>query len=70
VAYLFQGGPPPPCEEEGDADNNGSIDVGDQTYLVAFLFQGGPPPPFCFPEQSTLPDSTTPLPDSKKEVTK
>jgi len=47
VAYLFQGGPAPPCEEEGDVDGSGAIDVSDLTYLVAFLFQGGPAPAAC-----------------------
>ncbi len=47
VAYLFQGGPPPPFLDEGDVDGTGSIDVGDLTYLVAYLFQGGPAPPPC-----------------------
>ncbi len=47
VAYLFQGGPPPPCLEEADVDGSSSIDVGDLTYLVAYLFQGGPAPPPC-----------------------
>ena len=45
VAYLFQGGPPPPVMETGDVDASGGTDVGDLTYLVAYLFQGGPPPP-------------------------
>ena len=47
VAYLFQGGNPPPCTDEGDVDANGSVDVGDLTFLVAYLFQGGQPPPPC-----------------------
>ncbi|MFH1374701.1 MAG: dockerin type I repeat-containing protein [bacterium] len=47
VAYLFQGGAPPPCDIEGDVDGTGSIDVGDLTYLVAYLFQGGANPPPC-----------------------
>ncbi|MFH1374829.1 MAG: dockerin type I domain-containing protein [bacterium] len=47
VAYLFQGGPVPPCPEESDVDGSGSIDVGDLMYLVAYLFLGGPAPPPC-----------------------
>ncbi|MFH1374571.1 MAG: thrombospondin type 3 repeat-containing protein [bacterium] len=47
VAYLFQGGPSPPCPEEADVDGSSSIDVGDLTYLVAYLFQGGPSPAPC-----------------------
>jgi len=47
VAYLFTGGPPPPCKAEGDVNGDGGIDVADLTYLVAYLFTGGPPPPPC-----------------------
>lgn len=51
VAFLFRGGDPPPCEEEGNVDGvvgaSGPIDVADLTYLVAYLFRGGPVPPPC-----------------------
>jgi len=51
VAYLFQSGPAPPCEEEGNVDGvvgpGGPIDVADLTYLVTYLFQSGPAPPAC-----------------------
>jgi hypothetical protein len=51
VAFLFQGGPAPPCTDEGNVDGltgpAGDIDVADLTYLVAFLFQGGPQPLPC-----------------------
>jgi hypothetical protein len=51
VAYLFQGGPMPPCEGEGNVDAvggpGGPIDVADLTYLVAYLFLGGPDPAAC-----------------------
>jgi len=51
VAFLFQGGTAPPCEEEGNVDGivgiGGPIDIADLTYLVAYLFQGGPSPPSC-----------------------
>jgi hypothetical protein len=51
VAYLFSGGPVPPCIDEGNVDGiigpGGPIDVADLTYLVAFLFQGGPAPAPC-----------------------
>ncbi len=47
VVFLFQGGPPPPCAEEGDVDGSGFTDVGDLTWLVAYLFQGGPMPAAC-----------------------
>ena len=47
VSYLFQSGPPPPCEEEADVNASGQIDVSDLTYYVAYLFQGGPAPIWC-----------------------
>jgi hypothetical protein len=47
VAYLFQGGPPPPCQEEVDMNGSGQVDVSDLTYLVEYLFLGGPPPVPC-----------------------
>ncbi len=51
VAYLFLGGPAPPCMQEGNVDGltgaGGPVDVADLTYLVAYLFLGGPQPPLC-----------------------
>ncbi|MBU8934871.1 MAG: right-handed parallel beta-helix repeat-containing protein [candidate division Zixibacteria bacterium] len=47
VAYLFTGGLPPPCIEEGDTDGNGEINIADLTYLVSYMFTGGPPPAAC-----------------------
>jgi hypothetical protein len=44
IAYLYQGGPPPPCMYEGDANANCAINILDITYLIAYLYQGGPPP--------------------------
>jgi hypothetical protein len=48
IAYLYQGGPPPPCMYEGDANGNCSINILDITYLIAYLYQGGPAP-ICAP---------------------
>ncbi len=47
VAFLFQGGPDPVCEEEADVDASGAINVSDLTYLVIYLFQGGDTPAPC-----------------------
>ncbi len=51
VDFLFRGGSPPPCTDEGNVDGltgpGGPIDVADLSYLVDFLFRGGPPPPDC-----------------------
>jgi hypothetical protein len=43
--FLFLGGPPPPCREAADADDNGAVNITDGIYLLNFLFLGGPPPP-------------------------
>jgi len=49
VDYMFKGGPPPVCPEEGDMNGSGSsvLDVADLSYLVDFMFLGGAPPPPC-----------------------
>jgi len=49
VAFMFNGGPPPPCMEEADVNGDGSAvpDIADLVYLVAYMFQGGPPPVPC-----------------------
>ncbi len=47
VAYMFQGGTPPPCFDEADVNGDGVIDISDLVYLVAYMFQGGPQPPSC-----------------------
>ncbi len=47
VAYLFQGGPPPPVFEEADVNADGDLNVADLTYLVDYLFSGGPAPQPC-----------------------
>jgi len=51
VDYMFTGGPPPPCLEEGDVNGDGvgtpNIDISDLVYLVDYAFTGGPPPPPC-----------------------
>jgi len=51
VDFLFQGGPPPPCTDEGNIDGitnaGGPIDEADLLYLIAYLFQNGPLPVAC-----------------------
>jgi hypothetical protein len=47
VDYLFKGGNPPPCPDEGNVDGIGATNVADLTYLVDYLFRGGPEPPPC-----------------------
>ncbi len=47
VAFMFQGGAPPPCIEEANIDGLGVIDISDLVALVGFMFQNGPPPAPC-----------------------
>jgi hypothetical protein len=47
VDFLFFGGDPPPCMEEGDVDASGAINIVDVAYLVNYIFYGGPAPPPC-----------------------
>jgi len=51
VAYMYQGGPPPPCDAgpplgfvEADIDANGGMvpNINDLVVLVSFMFQSGP----------------------------
>jgi hypothetical protein len=45
VAYLFQGGPPPPDMQKADINGvAGQVNVVDLNYLVAYLFASGPAP--------------------------
>ncbi|MBU8932994.1 MAG: VCBS repeat-containing protein [candidate division Zixibacteria bacterium] len=53
VAYLFTGGPPPPCSPESNVDgitseSGGEIDIADLTQLVSYLFTGGSAPGVCW----------------------
>jgi hypothetical protein len=48
VAFMFQGGPPPPCMDEGDINGSGAgPDISDLIYFSTYMFQGGPPPAVC-----------------------
>ena len=47
VDYLFKGGSPPPCYDEGDINGNGKINISDLIYLINYLFKGGPAPLPC-----------------------
>ena len=43
--FLFLGGPPPPCLDAADANDDGDLNITTGVYLFNFLFLGGPPPP-------------------------
>ena len=47
VDFLFFGGPPPPCLEEGNVNGDGGINVADLGYLVDYLFFNGDDPAAC-----------------------
>ena len=48
VDFIFRGGPPILCFEEGDATSDcKSANIIDLTYLVDYIFRGGPPPGPC-----------------------
>jgi hypothetical protein len=42
---LFRGGPPPPCADAADADDNGRWNLTDPIFTLGHLFRGGPSPP-------------------------
>jgi len=48
TAFLFSGGPPPPCFSEADCDRDGNVNIIDMTWLTNFLFSGGNPPKSCY----------------------
>ena len=50
------------CDLRGDINNDGSVDIGDLTYLVDYLFNGGPPPP-CLDEADVNGDGSVDISD-------
>jgi len=42
VAFIFDGGPPPPVMEAANVDGEGGINVADVIYLVDYIFFAGP----------------------------
>jgi len=61
-AYLFNGGPAPPCLNQADANNDGAVDNSDSVYLLSWLYQGGPAPPAPGPFNTTCAQDNTPYP--------
>ncbi|MGQ9589673.1 MAG: dockerin type I repeat-containing protein [Planctomycetota bacterium] len=61
-AYLFLGGPEPPCMNQADANDDGVLDVTDSAYLLNWLFMGGPAPPWPGPYNTVcVADTSNPL---------
>ena len=48
LAWLFTGGPEPPCIDAADANDDEQADISDAVHSLTFLFLGGPPPSFPF----------------------
>jgi Subtilase family/PKD domain len=44
IARIFNGGPPPPCNDAADANGDNSVNIADVTYMIARIFSGGPAP--------------------------
>jgi hypothetical protein len=66
VSWLFQGGPPLPCEDGADSNDDGVLDLGDAIYLLDRLFTGGKPlpppgPKLCGPDPT--PDGLAECPE-------
>jgi len=49
IAYMFGGGPEPPCMLNSDINGDGEElpNISDLVYLIAYMFTGGPPPAEC-----------------------
>lgn len=61
-AYLFQGGPEPPCRNQADANDDGVLDAADSAYILNWLFLGGPAPPWPGPYNTVcVADTVDPL---------
>src|SRR5215510_6209459 len=45
LAYLFQGGDGPSCNDAADSNDSGKVDLSDAVYTLGYLFLGGPAPP-------------------------
>ncbi len=62
LAFLFQGGGTPRCQDAGDADDSGSIDITDAVNLLGYLFLGAEAPPAPGPEVCGVDPTDDPLP--------
>jgi len=49
VAFMFSGGPEPPCMRQADITGDGFAvpDISDLVHMVNYMFGGGPPPVAC-----------------------
>lgn len=45
LAFLFNAGERPGCDDAADADDSGDLDLSDGIYTFRYLFLGGAPPP-------------------------
>lgn len=51
------------CDKSGDANDDGSVNVGDAVYLIGYVFKGGSPPP-CLEEGDANCDETVNVGDA------
>ncbi|MCS5626197.1 MAG: hypothetical protein NZ935_01340, partial [Planctomycetes bacterium] len=56
--HLFRGASVLDCEDHGDADDNGRLELTDAVFLLDFLFRSGvqPQPPYPAPGLDTSAD--------------
>ena len=52
---LFRGAPGRNCQDAGDANDDGALDISDGVFVLLFLFGGGEAPPEPFPDPGTDP---------------
>jgi len=57
VNELYLQGPPAPCLDDADANDDGLLDASDVVFLIEYLFRAGASPPAPFSECGTDPTS-------------
>jgi len=57
VAFMFDGGPLPPCFQETDIVGQDGIKIDDLVAIASFMFQNGPPPDSCPAPYAVPPDT-------------
>jgi hypothetical protein len=50
VASIYHDGPPAPCPDAADSNDDGLVDASDVVYLIEYLFRAGDAPSSPFPE--------------------
>lgn len=63
-AYLYSGGPAPPCLNNADINADGLVNASDPVFLLNYLFNGGSAPPWPGPNNQTCVANPEPSPRS------